>query len=88
MGVLLLASGALGAFRKDGKMARCFEPRHVLRFAKGEREVAFVVCFRCTNARVVGPGSTASAIVSIEDSGGLKERLNGILRRRGIAIAP
>lgn len=82
-----LGHSARALFREGATMARCFAPRHVLVFTRGEARVALQVCFACSNLHVLMEGEPWGDLVAIEDAPGLRDRLNGILARRGVPVA-
>lgn len=50
-----LGSAIAGGIREsDGATARCFNPRHALRFQKDGKDVTVIICFECLQASVEG----------------------------------
>lgn len=76
---------AFASIRKDATAAKCFLPRHALRFTHGTRTIVVLVCFECTDLHVVA--DARSDLIPIRDVAGLESRLNSILKARGIPIA-
>lgn len=83
-----LAMKTLGLIQADAMQARCFDPRHALLFEKGDQKLCLIACFQCSNMALVDAGGMRKYLIAIDDVSGLKGRLNGILTRRGISIAP
>jgi hypothetical protein len=68
----------------DGTVAMCFEPRHALRAQSGGHVYDFLLCYECLSMNVFVDGRFRVG-VAVAGNG---DALNGLLRERGIALAP
>jgi hypothetical protein len=81
-----LTARLLAGIRPDANAAKCFLPRHGLVFTQGTRTIVVLVCFECDDLYIYD--AEQSELIPHRDVGGLKERLEGILKARGVPLAP
>ena len=79
---------ALAAGRAaEGPAAGCYDPRHAIVARKGDVTVAIHLCFACHYAVILTADTAKGRLVSFQDVGGLKARLDGLLRAGKVALA-
>lgn len=75
----------LGAFEQgikesDGRVAKCFNPRHGLRIRKGARTIDVSICFECLQS-VIYDGSTERRVIHTQAP---EQRFDAALARHGL----
>lgn len=80
----LLAALRKGMDESDGKMAKCFDPRHALRIEKESETIDYVICFECYQVETILPGSRS--VTAVTESP--KRVFNEFARRYGLTVAP
>ncbi len=70
-----------------GPVAGCYDPRHAIVARKGDVTVAIQLCFECHYAVILAPDTAKGAMLDFQDVGGLKARLDGLLRTGKVALA-
>ncbi len=79
---------ALAAGRAaEGPVAGCYDPRHAIVARKGDVTVAIHLCFACHYAVILTADTAKGTLASFQDVGGLKARLDGLLRAGKVALA-
>jgi hypothetical protein len=73
-----------GMARSDGKMAKCFWPRHAVRAVEQGKTVDYVICFECYQLQVHLDG-TAKTEPTLREP---QSVLNKHLKDAGVPLAP
>jgi hypothetical protein len=68
----------------DGRIAKCFLPRHVVRAVSKGKTVDYIVCFQCLQVQVVADGKSKTLPITAEPLA----VFNRHLKAAGIPLAP
>ena len=69
-----------GVKESDGRVAKCFNPRHALRIRKGARTIDLAICFECLQS-IIYEGSTERRVIHTQ---GAEQRFDSALAQRGL----
>jgi hypothetical protein len=69
-----------------GREPKCYQPRHVVRAVKHEKEVYAIICFECSNYRMGRDGQETGYTKQMAPD--KRPVLDEILRAAGVPIAP
>jgi len=61
-----------GVSKSDGKVARCFNPRHAIRVTRAGEVVDLVICYECFQISVLRPGTEDGPMVLTDDKIGAR----------------
>jgi len=80
----IVAALKKGMARSDGKMAKCFWPRHAIRAVEKGRTIDCVICFECYQLEV-HEGNSKSVKPTTREP---QEVFNRHLKQAGVPLAP
>ena len=80
----LVAAVKKGMDDSDGTMAKCFWPRHGVRFASKGRTVEYVICFQCLQLQIHADGKTNTEAITESPAA----TLNQYLQNAKVPLAP
>ena len=66
-----------------GMVAKCFNPRHGIRFTKGTRKIDLVICFECFSAQCFGMNNDIGFLLT----GSAAPSFNAFLTKMNIPLA-
>ncbi len=81
----LLAKVKQGIRASDGTVAAWFNPRHGLRYTRGDDVVDFVICYECLSVDIHGPGPSRDGRTTVKSVG---QAVTAIFQDVGLQIHP
>ena len=81
----LLAALQQGIEENNGKMMKCFEPRHGLRVVYDGKTIDFLICFECLQIEIFNGTNLESGVLVSSSPQALFDKL---LRDANIPLAP
>ncbi|QDV45434.1 hypothetical protein Enr13x_53130 [Stieleria neptunia] len=85
----ILSSLRNGIHNGDGRMKKCFFPRHAIRAIQDENSVECLVCFECGQMKIwsTGPSISTLPVILEQTSSDPQKVFDETLRSAGIPIA-